>query len=118
MLTIIQLRDFRCFEALTFSLGEGFTFFVGANGEGKTSLLEAVCVLLRLQSQRTSSLAPVVRAGARAFAVRGTLDNHLLGFQYGGIRRRLLFDETEQRNAGEYLRLARIVSFANSDIDL
>ncbi len=99
-------------------LGEGFTFFVGANGEGKTSILEAACVLLRLQSQRSSSLAPLVRAGARSFLLRGRLDDHALEFQYGGLRRRLLFDEVEQRNAGEYLRLSRVVSFANADIDL
>ncbi len=118
MLDHFQLRQFRCFEALEVSLQERFTFFVGANGEGKTSILEAVCVLLRLQSQRTSSLAPAVRAGARSFLIRGQLDGHALEFQYGGLRRRLLFDEEEQRNASEYLRLARVVSFANIDIDL
>jgi DNA replication and repair protein RecF len=118
MLATLQLREFRCFPALSVELGEGFTFFVGANGEGKTSILEAACVLLRMQSQRTSSLAPVVRAGARSFLVRGRLDDHALEFQYGGLRRRLLFDEIEQRNAAEYLRLARVVSFANADIDL
>lgn len=75
-------------------------------------------MLLRLQSQRNSSLAPAVRTGARSFVLRGRLDDHALKFQYGGLRRRLLFDEIEQRNAGEYLRLARVVSFANADIDL
>jgi DNA replication and repair protein RecF len=118
MLATLQLREFRCFPALAVELGEGFTFFVGANGEGKTSILEAACVLLRLQSQRSSSLAPAVRTGARSLVLRGRLDDHALEFQYGGLRRRLLFDEIEQRNAAEYLRLARVVSFANADIDL
>ncbi len=100
------------------SFEEEFTFFVGANGEGKTSILEAVCILLRLQSQRSSSLAPAVRTGAKSFLVRGQLDAHMLEFQYGGLRRRLRFDDQEQRNTSEYLRLARVVSFANVDIDL
>jgi DNA replication and repair protein RecF len=118
MFTGVQLREFRCFEALTVELAQGFNFFVGANGEGKTSILEGICVLLRLQSQRSSSLAPAIRAGAHSFLVRGQLDDHLLEFRYGGLRRRLLFDEIEQRNAAEYLQLARVVSFANADIDL
>lgn len=118
MLAQLQLKQFRCFEALSVPLAEGFTFFVGANGEGKTSILEAACVLLRLQSQRSSSLAPVVRAGAKSFCVRGTFDDHALEFQYGGWRRRLRFDQVEQRTATEYLRLVRVVSLANTDIGM
>jgi DNA replication and repair protein RecF len=118
MLARFQLKDFRCFEGLSVPLSEGFNFFVGANGEGKTSILEGACALLRLQSQRSSSLAPAVRAGAKSFLVRGAFDHHTLEFQYGGLRRGLRFDEIEQRTATEYLRLARVVSFANTDIEM
>ena len=118
MLASLQLKEFRCFESLTVPLSAGFNFFIGANGEGKTSILEAACVLLRLQSQRSSSLAPVVRAGAKSFSARGSFDDHALEFQYGGLRRRLRFDQVEQRTATEYLRLARVVSFANTDIEM
>jgi DNA replication and repair protein RecF len=59
-----------------------------------------------------------VRAGAKAFAVRGTFAGHELEFRYGGLRRRLHFDQLEQRTATEYLRLARVVSFANTDIEM
>jgi DNA replication and repair protein RecF len=118
MLADLQLKDFRCFHSLTVELSNGFNFFVGANGEGKTSILEAACVLLRLQSQRSSSFAPVIRAGARTLAVRGRTDGHFLEFQYGGLRRRLLFDDVEQRTATEYLGIGRVVSFANTDIEM
>src|SRR3954465_5842958 len=113
MLSDLQLRNFRCFESLRVEFGPGFNFFLGRNGEGKTTILEAACVLLRLQSQRTSTLAPVIRAGSKSFPVRGALDDHALEFQYGGLRRRLRFDEVEQRTTTEYLRLGRVVSFAN-----
>src|SRR4051794_38837316 len=118
MLTRLQLTQFRCFESLTIPFAAGFNFFLGQNGEGKTTILEAACVLLRLQSQRTSTLAPLIRAGSKSFAVRGAFDDHALEFEYGGLRRRLRFDEVEQRTAAEYLRLGRIVSFANSDIEM
>ncbi len=118
MLSDLQLRNVRCFAALSVELGPGFTFFIGANGEGKTSILEGACVLLRLQSQRTSSLAPVVKFGEKSFAVSGRWRSHVMEFRYSALRRRIVFDHAEQRNAQEYLRLGRVVSFANTDIEL
>ncbi len=50
MLTDLRLRDFRCFENLAVKLARGTNFFLGPNAQGKTTVLEAACVLLRLQS--------------------------------------------------------------------
>jgi len=118
MLTDLRLRQFRCFETLRVELAPGFNFFVGPNGQGKTSVLEAACVLLRLQSQRSSSLAPVVQLGQKWFGVAGEFDRHALEFRYSGMRRKLEFDHVEQRGAAEYLRLGRVVSLANTDIEV
>src|SRR3954447_8427608 len=118
MLSDLQLRNFRCFESLRVEFGPGFNFFLGRNGQGKTSVLEAACVLLRLQSQRSSTLAPVVRFGEKAFGISGAIENHRLDFRYSALRRKVSIDEVEQRTLGEYLRLGRVVSFANTDIEL
>jgi DNA replication and repair protein RecF len=118
MLADLQLRNFRCFESLGVEFSPGFNFFVGRNGEGKTSILEAACVLLRLQSQRSSTLAPIVRFGERSFAVSGHGENHLLEFRYSPLRRKIAFDRIEQHTPDEYLRAGRVVSFANTDIEL
>ncbi|MGZ5537810.1 MAG: DNA replication/repair protein RecF [Chthoniobacterales bacterium] len=118
MLTELQLRDFRCFAALRVDFAPGFNFFVGPNGRGKTSILEAACVLLRLQSQRSSVLAPLIRIGQHSLGVTGQWDDHRMEFRYSLLRRKLIFDDAEQNSANEYLRLARVVSFANTDIDL
>ena len=118
MLAELQLRNFRCFESLRVDLARGLNFFLGRNGQGKTSILEAACVLLRLQSQRSATLAAAVRFGDNAFAVSGRLDDHLLDFRYSRLRRKVAIDGAEQGTLGEYLRLARVVSFANTDIEL
>ena len=118
MLAELQLRDFRCFETLRVELVPGFNFFLGRNGQGKTSILEAACVLLRLQSQRSPTLAPVVRFGEKAFGVSGRIENHRLDFRFSALRRKVSIDEIEQRTLSEYLRLGRVVSFANADIEL
>lgn len=118
MLSHLQLRNFRCFDLLRVDLAHDFNFFLGQNGQGKTSILEAACVLLRLQSQRSSTLAPLMQRDRKWFGVAGELDGHALQFRYSSLRRKLEFDAVEQRSPGEYLRLGRVVSFANTDIEL
>ncbi len=118
MLTELQLRNFRCFEALRVDFSPGFNFFLGANGQGKTSILEGACVLLRLQSQRSATLGPLIRTGEKSFSLHGALDRHALEFRYSALRRKLWFDQVEQKSVAEYLRLGRVVSLANTDIEL
>ena len=118
MLTNLRLRNFRCFEGVSIDIGPAFNLFLGANSEGKTTILEAACVLLRLQSQRSSSLAPVIQIGKKFFEVRGKFEEHQLEFRYSALRRRVKFDEVEQKTLGEYLRIGRVVSLANADIEL
>ena len=38
----LQLADFRSYAAVDVALGSGVAIFVGANGQGKTNLVEAV----------------------------------------------------------------------------
>jgi DNA replication and repair protein RecF len=112
------LHNFRCFEDVSVDIGHGLNLFLGGNGEGKTTILEGACVLLRLQSQRSASLASVIQIGKKSFGVRGRFDAHELEFRYRALRRQVRFDGVEQRTLGEYLRLGRVVSFANIDIEL
>lgn len=118
MLTNLRLRNFRCFEGVSVDIGPAFNLFLGANGEGKTTILEAACVLLRLQSQRSSSLVPVIQINKKFFEIRGRYDEHELEFRFSALRRRVKFDEIEQRTLREYLRIGRVVSLANADIEL
>ena len=118
MLTQIKLRDFRCFERLEIDLVPGTQFFVGDNAQGKTSILEAVCVLLRLASPRSTSLTPLVREGSRGFSVQGQYGERLMQFYLGAERRKLVLDSVEQPGTAEYLRLAKLVYFSNTDLEL
>ena len=118
MLTDLSLRHFRCFETLDCQFAPGMNVFVGANAQGKTSLLEAVCVLARLQSPRTSRLAEVVQQGRRGFVVDGHVEGRHMQFYYAPERKKLALDSVAQTATGVYLEVARVVWFGNTDIDL
>jgi len=118
VLTQIKLRDFRCFDSLECEFGPETNLICGPNAQGKTSLLEAACVLLRLQSPRTSSLPSVIRHEKRGFVLDGQWGGYHLQFYYGRQRKKLALDSVEQGSAGEYLRLARVVWISNQDMEL
>jgi DNA replication and repair protein RecF len=118
MISKFFVRDFRCFSNLEIEFHPESTCIVGRNASGKTSLLEAVSVLTRLQSPKTSSLVQLVRLGARGLVTDGFVSDYHLQFYYSRTRRKLALDAVEQKIANSYLDVARVVYFANSDIDL
>ena len=122
MLRSLQLNQFRCFEALRLELGAGVTLFVGDNAQGKTSILEAACILMRLQSPRATSISDVLQFECDGAAVSGEFGDCELRFQYRegrGRGRSLSVDGETQRRPGEYLRSSgRVVWMANGDLAL
>lgn len=68
--TALQLVDFRSYAEANLALGPGVTVFVGANGQGKTNLVEAIDYLATLGSHRVATEAPLIRAGAPQAVVR------------------------------------------------
>jgi DNA replication and repair protein RecF len=66
----LELVDFRNHEALTVELPAGVSVLTGANGVGKTNLLEAIGYLATLGSHRVAQDASLVRAGADAALIR------------------------------------------------
>lgn len=72
--THLSLVDFRSYEAVELDLSAGVTTFLGANGQGKTNLVEAVGYASSLRSHRVTNVAPLVRRGADRAVVRVTAD--------------------------------------------
>jgi DNA replication and repair protein RecF len=64
-----RLRDFRCYRDASIVLGDGLTLISGANGAGKTNLLEAVYFACTGRSCRTTNERELVRFGATATRV-------------------------------------------------
>src|SRR3954451_8874015 len=72
LLRWVELRDFRNHaHTMLKPIPQGLVVAVGANGEGKTNLLEGMHFLYALQSPRASASEPLVRHGAASGFVRG-----------------------------------------------
>lgn len=69
MLTNLRLRNFRCFQNLSIEIPPEGAIFIGDNAQGKTSILEAVCTLVRLHSPRTNRLQTLTRISSPGFGI-------------------------------------------------
>lgn len=117
-ITGLTLRGFRCFAKLEYEPGPGLNFITGANAQGKTSILEAACVLLRLRSPRTLTLTEMVRFGGDSFALEGMMGDTRLGLACTPPARSLKLDGVLQTSSSEYLAKGRIVWFGSEDLSL
>jgi DNA replication and repair protein RecF len=70
----VVLEDFRSYPSLDLRLSERHTLLVGANGAGKTNLLEALAFLALGTSPRTTDDADVVRWGAPLARIRAEVE--------------------------------------------
>ena len=120
----LQLTDFRSYESVDLPLEAGVTTFVGANGQGKTNLVEAIEYLSTLNSHRVASEVPLVRSGATRAIVRagvqaGLDDPRRLTLELEinpGKANRAKLNRSPLRQAREIVGLLRTVVFAPGDI--
>ncbi|MGQ0776614.1 MAG: DNA replication/repair protein RecF [Pseudonocardiales bacterium] len=66
----LTVVDFRSWEHAELDLNPGATVLLGANGQGKTNLIEALSYTSTLTSHRVATDAPLVRRGADRAIVR------------------------------------------------
>lgn len=71
MLRSLRLLDFRCFGSLDLEVPAEGAILTGDNAQGKTSILEAICVLIRLHSPRTHRMGTLARIGTPGFGIAG-----------------------------------------------
>ncbi|MEU4492802.1 DNA replication/repair protein RecF [Streptomyces sp. NBC_00210] len=121
--THLSLADFRSYARVEVPLDPGVTAFVGANGQGKTNLVEAVGYLATLASHRVSSDAPLVRMGADRAVIRAAVTqgerSQLIELELNpGRANRARINRSSQVRPRDVLGIVRTVLFAPEDLAL
>lgn len=87
-ISYLDVRNLRNLESIQFYPTQGLNILSGANGSGKSSLLEAIYLLGLGRSFRGSQLNPLVQANAEAFCVVARVEQgtavRIMGVQFSG----------------------------------
>lgn len=119
----LSLTDFRSWAGLELELVSGCTALVGANGQGKTNLVEALGYVATLGSHRVAADIPLVRAGAERAVVRAKVERDgrstLIELEINpGRANRARVNRGPVPRAREVLGILRTVLFAPEDLSL
>ena len=119
MVRTLRMVDFRCWDALALEMPETGGVFIGQNAQGKTSILEAVCVLCRLQSPRTHKLSAMVKFSSPGFGVAGEAWQMERKVRYAKEGLRCEVDEEMRETSSAYLLDGGLVVWmGNEDLEL
>ncbi|NES16265.1 MULTISPECIES: DNA replication/repair protein RecF [Micromonospora] len=119
----LELVDFRSYERVGVDLEPGPNVLTGANGVGKTNLVEALGYVATLDSHRVATDAPLVRMGASSAVIRCAVVHEgrelLVELEIvPGKANRARLGRSPARRARDVLGALRLVLFAPEDLEL
>ncbi|MEU8259669.1 DNA replication/repair protein RecF [Micromonospora sp. NPDC048999] len=119
----LELVDFRSYERVGVDLEPGPNVLTGANGVGKTNLVEALGYVATLDSHRVATDAPLVRLGASSAVIRCAVAHEgrelLVELEIiPGKANRARLGRSPARRARDVLGALRLVLFAPEDLEL
>ena len=120
----IRTSGFRNLASGSVSWGAGSNLVAGANGQGKTNLLEAVTVFGNLRSFRTATMRQIVAHGETRFYLEGRIET-----KNGPVRlsqevtagppvRRVLQVAGASASVAQYLQVLPVFALSGADRDL
>lgn len=119
----LNVENFRNIEFASVEFGASSHFLLGANGQGKTNLLEAIGLVSALRSFRTSETRPLIRHGASAarlyFEVEqesGEMTGITLTFRSGA--KEILEGVTVITRLADFIGRVPSVVLSSSDLEL
>jgi DNA replication and repair protein RecF len=114
-LSELRIQNLRNISELQLKLAPGFNAFTGANGAGKTSLLEAAYLLSHGSSFRTKQAEHLISRGADDLALFGQIvaprGSHRVGLQRGSGRWIARLDGENSQNLSGLFAACAVVAF-------
>lgn len=116
----LEVRDFRNYHSQQLQLSPDVNIFVGQNAQGKTNILEAVCLLALAKSHRTHRDAELILWDAKSAYVAGRLNReertYTLDLTIFPKGKKVRVNQVEKRKISDFIGYLNIVLFAPEDL--
>jgi DNA replication and repair protein RecF len=121
-LSKLHLRNFRLYDNELFEFNPGLNVIRGPNAQGKTTILEALYLLMNGRSFRTTQLHDMIRHGASFFHIEALFFKHgieqRLKVAFDGKERRVTYNNTSFSTFTSLFGLLQGVLMAPDDVSL
>lgn len=118
-LKTLKLRSFRNYSSLALNISEGITVITGKNGIGKTTILEAICLLGSGRSFRSAKNIDFIRRGDEFSILTANIDkqslNSSLEVRIYPQGKKVFVDEKQAKSTEELLKWLPSIVFSPSD---
>ena len=118
----VEACSFRIFEEKSIDLSPGVNFISGENARGKTTLLEAIYLLMAGRSFRTEQMNHLIREGSDFFRLQASFEKwgipQELKMSLKGPEKRIFYNSTSLSALSGLLGIMQGVLLAPHDIEL
>lgn len=118
----IQLKNFRCFDALTLNFDKKYIILEGMNGSGKTSIIEALHYACYLKSFRTHIPQDMVKLSCDSFFIKIGLhheqNDHEVKIGFAHKKRIVRLDQQHIASYKDLMNYYRIITITEDDLGL
>ena len=118
----LYLKNFRRHRELFLEFSPGVNLIMGKNASGKTTVLEAMNLLLSGRSFRTRQLKDVISHGEHYFIVQATFKKcnieQTIRFAFDGKDKSIFYNSTKCKSSSELLGLLQGTTLLPEDINI
>jgi DNA replication and repair protein RecF len=118
MIRKLSLRNFRNHPLLELKFDQPFAYIHGANGSGKTSILESIYFMATTKSHRTSEEKELIKQNEPFAQIKLISDDDRYEIVLSKTGKRASINGVEKRKLSDYIGHLRVVMFAPEDLDL
>ena len=118
----LELSHFRNYRSCIAELSPGINWIYGANGQGKTDLVEALYYLSNLESFRTRKTSHLLREKSAAAVITAQVESknvqHLIRVNLSNKGRQVILDNSIIRKVSEYTPSFIALALTPEDVNL